>query len=63
MSKENENKEYEFEWYIFTNDNRETPVAGFNDGELALELMHKLGDGAIRVNKIWLWNRNFKRRN
>jgi len=21
---------------------------------LTLELMHKLGDGAIRVNKIWL---------
>lgn len=49
MSKENE-----FEWYVFTNDNREIPVAGFNDGELALELVHKLGDDAIRVNKIWL---------
>ena len=56
MKKENknkENKECEFEWYVFTSDNRETPVAGFNDGELALDLMHIIGDGAIRVNKIW----------
>lgn len=48
------NKDYEFEWYIFTNDNRDEPIAGFNDGDLALDFMHKLGDGAIRVNKIWL---------
>lgn len=47
-------KEHEFEWYVFTNDNRKTPVAGFNDGDLALSFMHSLGDGAIRVNKIWL---------
>ena len=51
-------KEHEFEWYVFTNDNRITPVAGFNDGQLALDLMHSLGDGSIRVNKIWLEQSN-----
>ena len=48
------NEEYKFDWYIFTNDNRKEPIAAFNDGELALECMQKLGDGAIKVHRMWL---------
>lgn len=48
------NNNYEFEWYIFKNANETTPVAAFNDNELALNFMNTLNDGAIKINKIWL---------
>lgn len=55
INRENQNKKCEFKWYVFTSDNRESPVVGFNDGEMALDFMRKLGDGAIRVSKVWLY--------
>lgn len=44
-------KKYEFEWYIFVNNE---VVAGFNNKNDALKFFDTLDDGAILQNRIWL---------
>lgn len=47
----NISKTFEFEWYIFVNNNI---IAGFNDNAIALDFFKTMPDGAILQNRCWL---------